>query len=269
VGDDRVLLFTRAVSSAIIPFLLLAFAVLYGRPDDTGRSFAWPVAPHLTALLLGSVYLGGAYFFLVAARASRWHTIKAGFPPVAAFASLMGIATVLHWDRFTHSHVAFWLWVALYFTTPFLVVAVWIANRRHEDRTPVDDVLVPALTARLIGATGLLASATSLFLFLVPEAAVDRWPWQLTPLTSRVMGAIFALGLAAVGAFTERRWSAFRLMLQVEMLMLVLIVVAVIRAAGDLATSNPLTWLFAVGFGGLLGGSAVLYLQMDGRARQP
>ena len=267
--DDRVLPLTRAVSLAIIPFLVLAFVVLYVWPRDTDRLFAWTIKPPLTPMILGSVYLGGAYFFLRAARASRWHTIKGGFPPVATFATLMGIATIVHWQKFNHAHVAFWLWAALYFTTPFLVAGVWLANRRREDRSPVDDVVVPETMARIIGAVGFLAVATSLFLFLFPQRAIDLWPWMLTPLTARVMGAIFALGLAATGAFTERRWSAFRIMLQVELLMLVLILVGGIRAAGDLDSSNVLTWLLAAGFALLLVASIVLYARMEQRTRSP
>ena len=267
--DDHVLRTTQVVSAVIIPFLVLAFVVLYGWPGDTARLFAWPIKPPLTALLLGSVYLGGAYFFARAFRATSWHTIKAGFPPVATFATLMGIATILHWPKFTHSHVAFWLWVGLYFTTPFLIAGVWLANRRFEDRTIDDDVLVPASMARVIGAIGVLALAMSAFLFLFPQRAIDIWPWTLTPLTSRVMGAIFALGLAAVGAFTERRWSSYRLMIQVEMIMLGLILVGGVRAAGDWDSSNVLTWLFAVGFVGVLAASAVLYLRMEQLTRDP
>lgn len=267
--DDRVLHTTRAVAAVIVPFLLLAFAVLYGWPRDTGRLFAWPIKPPLTAMLLGAVYLGGAYFFARAVRAARWHSIKAGFPPVATFATLMGIATILHWDKFTHSHVAFWLWVGLYFTTPFLIAGVWVANRRYEDRATGDEALVPEPMARVVGAIGVLAGLMSAFLFLLPRAAIDLWPWTLTPLTARVMGAIFALGLAAVGAFTERRWSAYRLMIQVEMIMLVLILTAGVRAAGDWDPSNVLTWLFAVGFAGVLAASVVLYVRMERHAPGP
>jgi hypothetical protein len=266
VGDDRVLPMTRAVATAIVPFLVIAFVVLYFWPGDTGRLFAWPIKPPLTPLVLGSVYLGGAYFFVRAARASSWSAIKAGFPPVATFAALLGIATVLHWDKFLHSHVAFWLWAGLYFTTPFLVAGVWLANRRFEDRTSHEDLVVSRGLARGVGTIGVLAVATGLFLFLLPRVAITVWPWTLTPLTARVMGAIFVLGLAAVGAFTERRWSAFRLMLQVEAFMLALILVGGVRAAGDLDGSNPLTWLFAAGFAGLLLASVVLYVRMEQRA---
>ncbi|MDQ1663704.1 MAG: hypothetical protein QOJ68_3684 [Blastococcus sp.] len=266
-GDDRVLTTTRTVAAVIIPFLVLAFVVLDGWPRDTARLFAWPIKPPLTPMILGSVYLGGAYFFARAVRATRWHTIKGGFPPVATFATLMGIATILHWEKFTHSHVAFWLWVGLYFTTPFLIAGVWIVNRRFEDRTN-DDVLVPEPIARVVGGIGVLAAVMSAFLFLFPQAAIDIWPWTLTPLTARVMGAIFALGLAAVGAFTERRWSAYRLLVQVEMIMLALILVSGIRGMADWDPSNILTWLFAAGFVGVLAASVVLYLRMEQLTRE-
>src|SRR4051794_27867227 len=94
VRDDRVLPLTRGVAYAIVPFLVVAFAVLYPWPDDTGRLFAWRIRPTMTAMMLGSAYLGGAYFFLRAARAAAWHTIKGGFVPVGVFASLMGVTTI-------------------------------------------------------------------------------------------------------------------------------------------------------------------------------
>jgi hypothetical protein len=121
--------------------------------------------------------------------------------------------------------------------------------------------------ARVIGAVGVLAGLMSAFLFLFPGAAIDIWPWTLTPLTARVIGAIFALGLAAVGAFTERRWSAYRLLVQVAIIMLALILVSGIRGAADWDPSNVLTWLFAAGFAGVLAASVVLYVRMERLAR--
>ncbi len=259
--DDRVLPLTRIVSAAIVPFLVVAFVVLYVWPGDTDRLFAWTIKPTLTAMVLGAVYLGGAFFFVVAARATQWHRIKAGFLPVSIFAGLMGVATILHWGKFNHHHVAFWLWVGLYFTTPFLVFSVWLVNRRFEAPKSVADPVVPAWLGQLIGAVGVIACATSLFVFLAPPRAITIWPWLLTPLTARVMAAIFALGSSAVGAFTERRWSCLRTMLQVEAFMLVLILVAVARSASQLETSRPLTWAFGVGFLVVLVASGALYAQ--------
>jgi hypothetical protein len=263
--DDRVLPVTRGLAVVIVPFLVLAFVVLYPWPKDTDRLFAWTIKPTMTPMVLGAVYLGGAYFFVRATRATHWHTIKAGFPPVATFAALMGVATLLHWDKFNHHHLAFWLWVALYFTTPFLVLGVWLANRRLEAPPDSSELLVSLAIGRLIGIVGVAAAAMSATLFLAPQRAVDYWPWLVTPLTARVMGAIFALGIAAIGGFTERRWSCLKIMLQVEIFMLALILVAAVRAHAEFDTGRPLTWVFAVGFVGVFAGSLGLYARMAQR----
>ena len=237
--------------------------------DDTARLFAWRIVPDFTSMLLASAYLGGAYFFARAASAAQWHRVGGGFLPVALFAALLGVATVLHWDKFVHTNVAFWLWAGLYFTTPFLVVAVWWTNRSQSVPVTDDDLLLSPVTSVLIGAVGIAAILTCLFLFLFPRSAIAVWPWTLTELTARVTGAIFALGAVGVGAFVERRWTSARILLQVEGIMLALIAVAVFRAAGDFATGKPLTWVFAAGFPVLAIGSALLYTGMERRARHP
>ena len=196
--DDVVLPATRALSAFIVPFLVVAFIVLYGFPRHTDRLFAWTIAPPMTPMTLGAVYLGGAYFFVRAFRTTAWHTVKAGFVAVGTFASLTGVATTIHWDRFNHAHVALWLWAGLYFTTPFLVWRVWAANRRRGTRSAPDDVLLPPAVRLVMGASGAVAVIAGVFLFLLPHRAIDVLPWHLTPLTSRVLGAIFMLGIAAL-----------------------------------------------------------------------
>jgi len=266
--DDAVLPATRVLSAFIVPFLVVAFVVLYGYPSSTGRLFAWKIKPPMTPMTLGAVYIGGAYFFVQAFRAKQWHTVKAGFVAVGTFATLLGGATIVHWDRFNHDHVAFWLWAGLYFTTPFLVWGVWLANRRREAPPGPDDLLLPSAARRVMGATAGLAVVVAVFLYLAPQRAIDTWPWMLTPLTSRVMGAIFMLGLAGLGAVTDGRWSAVRLMLQVQVFMLTLILVAAARAHADFDGSNPMTWLLLGGFAAATVSAAALSITMGRRARQ-
>jgi hypothetical protein len=266
-ADDRVLPLTRAVSWLTVPFLLVAFAVLWPVPTDTDALFAWPSRPTLTAMVLGAAYLGGAYFFVRAGRAAHWHTIKGGFVPVTTFATLLGIATVIHWDRFQHRHVAFWLWAALYFTTPFLVTFVYLRNRRHDAPAVDGHLRLPLTTARIIGGVGTLALVTGLSLFAAPDIAIRYWPWQLTPLTARVMGAVFCLGLAGIGALVDRRWSSARTPVQVAAVMLVLILVAGGRAHPELSGGSILTWAFVAGFGTFAVALAVLYVRMERLSR--
>jgi hypothetical protein len=263
-GDDAVLLTTRVLSAFIIPFLLVAFVVLYGWPGETERLFAWTIRPSMTPMVLGAVYIGGAYFFARAFRASRWHTVKVGFIPVTTFASLLGVTTVVHWDRFNHDHLAFWLWAGLYFTTPLLVLGAFLLNQRREG--PADDEARLSTAARIVvGGTGAASLGLGLFLFLAPEAAIDVWPWMLTPLTSRVMGAVFSLGIAGLVILSDPRWTTARIMLQTEQVMLLLILVAAARASDQMEGGRPLTWLLLAGLAGVLVTSTLFSLAMDRR----
>ena len=102
-----------------------------------------------------------------------------------------------------------------------------------------------------------------MFLFLLPNTAIHIWPWKLSPLTARVMGAIFGLGIAGMGTFTDRRWTSARILLQVEGFMLALILVASIRRHSDFDTSRPLTWVFGAGFVALAVATATLYARTE------
>jgi len=247
--DDRVLATTRALSAFIAPFLLVAFVLLYGFPGETKRLWAWPIQSHLTSMLLASAYLGGCYFFLhVLLVERRWAAVRAGFVSVALFASLLGVATILHWDKFSHGKVAFWLWAGLYFTAPFLVVAAWLRNQGYA-ASPAPDAPRLARVARwVVAGMGGLAVLTGVVLFVAPTWAIGVWPWALTPLTSRVVGATFCLGAAGLWVLVDDRWEAVRVMRRVQLVMFALILVAALRARHELLTDRPLTWVMGAGF---------------------
>ena len=196
--DDRVLVSTRLLALVIIPFLLGAFVILYGFPRHTARLFASPIKPTMTSMMLASAYLGGAYFFVRVLAERHWNVIKGGFPPVVLFASLLGVATVTQWDVFNHRHVTFWVWATLYFTTPFLVFAAWLANRRVAGVPAADELRLSPLAKWVIGVIGSWALIQGLVMFVAPGLVVPFWPWSVTALSCRVIGAIFSLGVAGL-----------------------------------------------------------------------
>src|SRR5258708_23170023 len=162
VRNDRVCPETRWVSVIIVPFLVAAFVILYLFPDHTQEFFAWGIQPRMSALMLGAAYIGGAYFFVRVAANARWHWVKVGFLPVASFATLMGIATILHWDRFNHSYLSFFACAALYFTTPFIVFLLWLRNRSTDPGPHTSPARrVPPLVRLSIGIVGDLTLLTS------------------------------------------------------------------------------------------------------------
>jgi hypothetical protein len=266
---DRILPATRVVAVLVIPFLVVAFVILYLFPHDTERLFAWKIGPPMTAMMLGAAYAGGIYFFGRLLLARQWHRVKAGLGPVMTFAGLLGIATILHWDRFTHNHVAFWAWAGLYFTTPFIVLGVWLANRGQDPRrVEAGEATIPTPIRLVIGAVGALALAVSALLFLQPAVMITAWPWTLSPLTARVMSAMFALpGLVGLGVALDARWSAAQIILEAQGLSIALILLAVVLAWSDFDPAQPATWLFIGGLAAMLAGIAGLYVAFQ--VRQP
>ena len=260
--DDRVLTATRVLAVVLVPILLTAFVILYAFPGDTARLFAWTIRPQLTPMVLASAYLGGAWFFVRVVRERRWARIGAGLLAVAVFAALLGIATVLHWDRFNHGHPAFWLWAALYLTAPFAVLAVWSANEQVAAQPRPDELRVTPVARALVAGGGALALAQGLVMFAAPSLVVPVWPWSLTPLTCRVVGAVFCLGSAGLVVLVDSRWVRVSLMVEVEVVMLTLMLVGGLRARGDLHAERPLTWILLTGFVATLAASLRLWWVM-------
>ncbi len=268
-GDDMILPLTKWLAVVVIPFLLAAFISLFLFPATTARFFAWEIASPLTAALMGAGYLGGAYFFGRVLTARRWSHVGGGFPPVAVFTVVMLAATLLHWDTFVPGHWPFWLWLALYIATPVLVTAAWWRNRRRDPLTPEPgDVLLPAAAGLVAAAAGVALLGGAALLFTWPAAAVEWWPWPLTPLTARVVaGWLALLGAGALALRGERRWSAWRIPLQSILLWQALLVVAFGLRRDAFGPGGTLNWFTLFTAAGLLV-AAAFYLTMERRRRE-
>ncbi len=228
MNKDEIFPVTRWVAALVVLALVTAFIVLFFMPDRTGELFAWPIKPRLSSMFLGAAYLGGAWILFQTAVGKYWHRVHAVFPAIVIFTSFMLVATILHWDRFTHGNLAFILWVFLYVVSPFLILALWIYNRRTETNEPEPyDAVVSARTrliVRIIG-TGVLISITAGFLY--PTPVINLWPWALTPLTARVICAwLSVIGVSAWVLSSETRWTAWRSIIEGVSLAVLLIFVA-------------------------------------------
>jgi hypothetical protein len=267
--DDRVLPETRLLGTVIVPFLVVAFALLYFFPDDTRHWFAWNVQPTITPLIMGAGYIAGAYFFVRVALETRWHRIQVGFLPVTAFTLFMAIGTFNHLDRFATAHVAFWIWVGLYVTTPILVPLAWWRNRATDPGTPEpDEPPLPGFIRPLLLTVGAVQSAVALVLLLSPSTMIEHWPWQLTPLTAQTLGGWFALpGVTALMMGLDGRWTAIRITLESQLIGLALILLGTIRAWDDIDSSNSLAYVFVAGIAALFVALSALEWYMLGRRR--
>lgn len=270
VLDDRIQPLTRVVSWFIPPFLVVAFVMLYFFPTNgvslNGTSlFAWVINPPMTPLIMGGGYISGAYFFIRVIIGGKWHWFTHGFPAITAFTWFMGLSTLLHWDRFLHDHASFYAWLILYLVTPFLVPVIWLRNRPADPGTPdPDDAVVPASVRAVVRIISVVMVALALFMFVVPDPMIVMWPWKLTPLTARVVGGWFALpGVMGLFASSDPRWSAWKVLMQSQVIAFVLILIGVVRAWDNFNTANPVTWIFVGSLVALLVGIGVLYIDEE------
>lgn len=246
VQDDRILRQTRIVLIVVVPFLLLAFLILYFFPDLSGELFAWGIKPYMTARFIGSGYLIGAYMFVFAIFGKSWHRVKGAFPPVTAFTISMLFVTIIHWDRFDMNHFPFQVWLILYVITPFVVPYLWIKNRVTDPGTPEsDDLIVPASARWAFRAFGIIGIGMGILMLILPQSVIAIWPWALSPLTTRILGGWF--GLLGVGGFyisQDSRWSVWQVPLQSITLWGVLILISAFMNPQDFTRGvwNPFTF---------------------------
>jgi hypothetical protein len=248
---------TRAVAGVICVVLLDAAQLLFFYPDRTETLWAWKLQPPITAMMLGSVYAGGAYFFARILLGAPWRAVAAGFPAVIVFVWIAAIATLLHLDRFIKDSVPFAAWVALYVVTPF-VVPLLVGHNHRRWGAPEGPPLPRGLTQALGAVGGALLLAGLLFL-AVPDVAIDAWPWTLTPLTARVTGAVLGMyGTVWLAVAVHRTWAGARIPLQAHAIGMAFVLVAVARGEDAVDWGNPLAFVIAGGAAIMLVASALL-----------
>jgi hypothetical protein len=193
---------SRELRALLWFFASLAFAagillyVLSGNTDDT---FSWTIKPALTAAFLGGAYWAAFVLFAWSAREPLLVLARPLLLPVAVIAVLLLVATLIHLDKFHKDTVFGWFWIVAYIAVPpLLAVALWRQRRAPSAAEPPRAPLAPALRAVLAG-EALVLAGVGVSLFAAPETADSLWPWTLTPLTARAVGA-FLIGFGAAAA---------------------------------------------------------------------
>lgn len=246
--DDRVLATTRAVSVAIVPVLTAAFVILFLFPGQTDTLWGWEIRSRMSCMFMGGGYLAGALFFARASRAREWHRLGPGIVATTGFATLLGVATFLHWSEFNHDHVSFWAWTVLYVSTPLLLPLLYVKNRQFDPGTPgPDDVPIPAWIRTSLAVIGAAQLLFALSLYARPSLYQDSWPWPLTTLSARSLAG-FATFPAVTFLFfaLEHRWSALKWPFETAILGVFLIAVGAARSSGDF-DGDAFSWAWRAG----------------------
>lgn len=251
---------SRDANSTICKALVAGSAVsvvagvqLFILAEHTERFFAWTIGVPLSAAFMGAFYWAGAVAGLLSVRRPLWVRVRSGVYALTVFTWLVLLATVVHLDQFHLSvggplaRVAAWAWLAIYVLYPLVLTVGIMQQRGYSGGDPPREVPLPVWTRlTLFGAGGLLL-AVGAVLVLAPAVAEPLWPWQLTPLTSRMIGAwVVAQGVWAVAAGRENDWTRLGPVMVELSLVAILQLIALARYAAAVDWTRPQAWAYLV-----------------------
>ena len=200
------------IASILVFIIGIPLFILSGQTD---YFFAWTISVPLTAAFLGAGYWSSFFIEFVASRQRSWARARVAVPAVLIFTVLTLVVTLIHLNLF-HLGNAFnlitqigtWTWIVVYVTVPILLLMLWMVQLRQPGGDPPRYAPLSTGTRLLIGllAAGMLT--LGLVLFIAPKNTALLWPWELTALTGRAVGAwMIGLGVAAAHMIWERDWQ--------------------------------------------------------------
>lgn len=246
---------------------LIAGIQLFAAAGDTDRFFSWTIEPPLTAAFLGAAYWAACVLLAWAARQRDWLRARTALPPVLTIAVLLAVATLIHLDRFHHDlYGRFWE-IVYAIVVPLLVYLIWAQPKGSGVEAGVGRPLAGWLRAAL-GAQAAVLLVYGVLLYVAPVGLHSIWPWPLTPLTGRAIGAFLCgFGVAAAFALKENALERLQGSALAWGVLGALELLAVAIHADDLAATGAATALYVAFFASVLGLGAYGALETErGRA---
>lgn len=243
----------RAILIAASILVLGVGFPLFLFPANTDVDFAWTIKPPITAAALGASYLAASILEVLAARARIWVDARVAVPAVLVFTVLTLAITLLHIDRFhlfagsLSARFVAWVWLAVYVIVPAILSVVWFRQTRvHAPDLERMAPLSGTLRAFWI-ASGAMLLLGGICLIAVPMGAAAFWPWSLTPLTGRAVGAwLVGLGVLSAHAGFENDLARLYPIFPAMTLFAVLHGIVLIRFHDALDWARPSAWVYAL-----------------------
>jgi hypothetical protein len=228
----------------------------------------------MTAVFLGAAYWSAVLLELGGTRAPSWAQGRIAVPTVFVFTTLTLVATLVHLPLFhTGSEHGFltrivaWAWLAIYVAVPIAMVVITFVQQRSSVTDPPRARALP-LTVRLTLIVLLAVFAVvGVGLFVAPDAAAGWWPWELTPLTARAVGAwLVGLAVAAGHALVENDVARLKPLGPTAVAFALFEGVALARYGTELHWAAPSAWVYVAGLALLLGVGSWIIVARPGPA---
>lgn len=227
--------------------------------EYTDRFFAWTIQPPLTAAFLGAAYWASFAMEFLASRRRIWAYARIAVPAVLIFTVLTCVVTLLHLDRFHLNHPdlitrgAAWAWLLVYVIVPPTMGVLLFRQLRVPGGDPPRQAPLPGWVRAILMIHALMMIPLGVALLVAPGATIGLWPWMLTSLTGRAIGAwSLALGVAAAQAYWENDWARVHVATMSYTVFGAFELIALVRYTGDVDWTKPQAWIYVLFLGSVL-----------------
>lgn len=207
----------KAILYTASGLVLIIGIILYLLPDHTEIYFAWTIGVPLTAAFLGAGYLASFILEFLAARETIWARGRIAVPSVLLFTSLTFIITLIHLDKFHLSSdnpvtlIITWAWMLIYAFVPLIMGLILIQQLRNQGINPARYAVLPFWFRLILGFQATVMLLLGIGFLFAPESFAPFWPWNLTALTGRAIGAwLVGIGVAGAQSVFENDWLRLR-----------------------------------------------------------
>lgn len=246
------------MKALLVAFALLtamAVGALYVLAENTAETFAWTIAPPLTAAFLGAGYAAGFLLVVLCMRDPVWAHSRAPVLTIFVFVVLTLVATLLHINRLhfdddfgalgTLAKVAAWFWFAVYVAVPVAMAVLLVLQERAPGTDPPPRHPVPGLLRAVLAVESALLLVGGVLVYADPTTASTVWPWPLLPFTGRVVAAwLLAFGIATALAAVHGDLARLRTAAVAYTAFGVLVLIAVARFSDTPDWGHPSSWIF-------------------------
>jgi len=205
-------------------FFVLWFLIL---PQD-GKYFAWPVIPETTAMFLGAGFILRSYFGYHLWRDKHWYTLR--WSLATLFVTTWWHASEMNWHingvsdgLRIFSLIITHVWILAYTFEPLTVFLLHPRDPQADAPVPpeLQEGEIQPVMKTALASTFFLGAAFWAILFIAPEFANTRWPWELNPFDSRIMAAWFAgSSVWSVTMYFMKDWAEIKVGVRSLMLFL-------------------------------------------------
>jgi hypothetical protein len=243
--DDRLIPLTRIAFGALAVLTVIFGPLLYFYPGRTVQYWAWEIQPEMSAVWVGAGYTFGAMAIWTLLLIGRFPKLLVSALSTWPFSCVMLISTLIHLDRFFVDRIAFWVWFAIYLFLPFGLPIAWWLNKNHAIPPQADELRFSKNVVYIAPLIGAVFAVLGLVLIFNPLFSASFWPWNLTPLMSRVIGGwILFLAAAALTPMFERRYIAYREFIPEAGIWFTLILIGGWRYSDQFDFNRPTTYIF-------------------------